>query len=213
MVTAERAQQQPSEDAARARQAARDYLNAANAFLTQPAPQLIVVGGLSGTGKSTLARALAPELGSEPGAVHLRSDLERKRLHGVAETVRLAPEAYTQAASDAVYAVLYERARDTLAARHAVIVDAVFAKPEERARIETVAIELGVAFQGLWLASSRRSGSDPPLSQHWLVSTSMRDQASSEHSTPAIARVNTCGGLRCHGRGTSGSDLENGKQH
>jgi aminoglycoside phosphotransferase family enzyme/predicted kinase len=153
MVTAERAQQQPSEDAARARQAARDYLDAANAFLAPPAPQLIVVGGLSGTGKSTLARALAPELGPEPGAVHLRSDLERKRLHGVAETVRLAPEAYTQAASDAVYAVLYKRARDTLAARHAVIVDAVFAKPEERARIETVAVELGVAFQGLWLAA------------------------------------------------------------
>jgi predicted kinase len=83
----------------------------------------------------------------------LRSDLERKRLYGVAETVRLAPEAYTPAASDAVYGVLYAKAREILAARHAVIVDAVFAKSAERARIETVAVDLGVPSLGIWLAA------------------------------------------------------------
>jgi predicted kinase len=152
MVTAERGQQHPAE-AARDRQAARDYLDAANAYLAPPAPQLIVVGGLSGTGKTSLARALAPELGTAPGAVHLRSDLERKRLHGVAETVHLTSKAYTQRTSDAVYAALYEKAQKILAARHAVIVDAVFAKTEERVKIETVAVERGIAFQGLWLTA------------------------------------------------------------
>jgi aminoglycoside phosphotransferase family enzyme/predicted kinase len=152
MVRAERAQQQGS-DSAREREIAREYLSAAVGYLIPPAPRLIAVGGLSGTGKSTLAQALAPELGSSPGAVHLRSDLERKRLHGVAETTRLPPETYTQAASDAVYGALYAKARKILAAGHAALVDAVFAKPEERARIEAVAAELGVPFRGLWLTA------------------------------------------------------------
>jgi aminoglycoside phosphotransferase family enzyme/predicted kinase len=154
LVTAECAQQEPAEMGDRDRQTARDYLNSANTYLAPAAPLLIVLGGLSGTGKSTLARALASEFGPPPGAVHLRSDLERKHLHAVAETVRLAPDSYTQSASDAVYAGLYEKARDIVAARHAVIVDAVFAKSEARAKIEAVAVELGIPFQGLWLTAS-----------------------------------------------------------
>jgi predicted kinase len=153
-VMAERAQQESAEVGDRDRQTARDYLSSANTYLAPAAPLLIVVGGLSGSGKSTLARALAPELGPAPGAVHLRSDLERKQLHAVAETVRLMPESYTQMANDAVYAGLYEKARDIVAARHAVIVDAVFAQSEARARIEAVAVELGIPFQGLWLTAS-----------------------------------------------------------
>ena len=100
-----------------------------------------------------MARGLASELGPAPGAVHLRSDLERKRLQGVEATVRLAPEAYTQAARDGVYAVLYEKARHVLATGHAVIVDAVFAKPDQRDTVEAVATELGVRFRGLWLTA------------------------------------------------------------
>ena len=178
LVTAERAQQEPAEVAARHQQIARDYLSAANAYLAPSAPRLIVMGGLSGTGKSTLARALAPELGPAPGAVHLRSDLERKRLHGVAETARLAPETYTQATSNAVYAVLYEKARETLAARHAVIVDAVFAKPEERARIEAIAVELGVPFQGMWLTARPEQ----------LVKRVAVRQSDASDATPEIVR-------------------------
>ena len=153
MVTAERAKQESSDAGVRDRQRARDYLQAANAYLAPCPSRLIAVGGLSGTGKSTLARRLAPELGPAPGAVHLRSDLERKQLYGVEETIRLGPETYTQGARDRVYAVLHEKARDVLAAGHAVIVDAVFAKPEQRARIEAVATELGVPFHGLWLTA------------------------------------------------------------
>lgn len=152
MVRAARAQQRAA-DSARDRETARKYLSAAVAYLVSRAPRLVAVGGLSGTGKSTLARALAPELGPSPGAVHLRSDLERKRLHGVAETARLAPETYTQLASDAVYSALYAKARKVVAAGHAAIVDAVFAKQEERARIEAVAAELGVPFRGVWLTA------------------------------------------------------------
>ena len=54
----------------------------------------MAVGGLSGTGKSTLAAALANAIGRAPGAVHLRSDIERKRLCTVDEYERLPAEAY-----------------------------------------------------------------------------------------------------------------------
>jgi len=151
MVTAERAEQEHGGANARDRHKACEFLDAANAYLDPAAPLLIAIGGLSGTGKSTLGRMLAPDVGPVPGAVHLRSDLERKTLHGVDETRRLRPEVYTKAANDKVYAIVREKVHHVLGAGHAVIVDAVFARAEERAEIEAVASRLGVPFQGLWL--------------------------------------------------------------
>ncbi len=157
MVTAQRAEQSRGARRAEGRRRARRYLDAAIAYLGAGAPYLIAVGGLSGTGKSTLARALAPDVGPAPGAVHLRSDLERKKLHGVEETVRLGPDAYTQAANDTVYAILCDKARRVLAAGHAAIVDAVYGTPEERIGIEAVAADLGIPFRGLWLEAPRQA--------------------------------------------------------
>jgi aminoglycoside phosphotransferase family enzyme/predicted kinase len=151
MVTAERAQQERGDANVRDSRMTCELLDAAIPYLTPGAPQLVAIGGLSGTGKSTLGQALAPEVGPVPGAVHLRSDLERKGLHGVAETERLGSGAYTEEANANVYATLRRKARSVLAAGHAAIVDAVFSRPEERAEIEAVAAKLGVAFRGLWL--------------------------------------------------------------
>jgi aminoglycoside phosphotransferase family enzyme/predicted kinase len=151
MVTAERAAQECRQAADRDRDTARDYLRAALAYASPLPPQLIAVGGLSGTGKSTLAAALAPRLGPAPGAVHLRSDLERKALFGVDETVRLSDDAYSKNASERVYGTLVRKARLVLAAGHSVVVDAVYAAPRERQAIEAVAAELAVSFRGLWL--------------------------------------------------------------
>ncbi len=153
MVTAERAEQAGNRSAADVK-LARRYLSAAATYLVPVEPRLVAVGGLSGTGKSTLAAALAPALGRAPGAVHLRSDLERKSLFGVGELVRLGPACYTQEASDKVYASLGAKAGKAAAAGQAVIVDAVFAKPEERAAVEKIASDLGLPFQGLWLAAA-----------------------------------------------------------
>lgn len=130
---------------------ARAYLAYAQAALAPRAVKLVAVGGLSGSGKSTLAAALAPFLGPAPGAVHLRSDVERKRLNGTPELERLPPEAYSLEMTQQVYAVLRERAEAVLAAGHAVIVDAVHQRPDERADIAAVAHESGVDFLGLWL--------------------------------------------------------------
>jgi hypothetical protein len=127
------------------------YFRAARAYLEPAPPRLVAVGGLSGTGKTSLARELAPGLGAPPGALHLRSDVLRKALAGVGELNHLAPESYGAEASAAVYAELARRTRAALGAGRAVIVDAVYAKPEERAAIEAVARDLGVPFHGLWL--------------------------------------------------------------
>jgi len=130
---------------------ARETLALGLSFLSPPPARMIAVGGLSGTGKSTVARALAPDLGRSPGAVVLRSDEIRKRHAGVAPTVRLGPEAYTPEASSRVYAAMLEAARLAAAAGQVVILDAVFAKPEERAAAAQAARDAGVAFTGLWL--------------------------------------------------------------
>ena len=131
--------------------AASACLAAALLYLQPPAPMLLAIGGFSGTGKSTLAAALAPLVGAAPGAVHLRSDLERKSMFGSGETERLESTAYSAAATTKVYATLTMKAQMTLHAKHAVIVDAVFSKPDERAEIEEVARRESVPFRGLWL--------------------------------------------------------------
>lgn len=131
--------------------AAADYLARAAACLA-PAPAVaLAIGGLPGTGKSTLARALAPELGAAPGAVVLRSDEIRKRQHGAAPEQRLEASAYAPAASAAVFAELFAAARTIAGAGHAVVADATFLNPAHRAGIADAAA--GVPFLGLWLTA------------------------------------------------------------
>src|SRR5690606_29527868 len=119
-------------------------------------PRLVAVGGLSGSGKSTLAAHLAPTSGVSPGAIHLRSDLERKRLFGAGETERLPDEAYTRPVTEMVYAALNEMAATVLATGYTVIVDAVHSAPHERAAVARIAEAAQVPFIGLWLDAPGR---------------------------------------------------------
>jgi hypothetical protein len=135
----------------REREAAQRYFTFAERFLEPSPPRLVAVGGLSGTGKSTLAAALAPEIGRAPGAVLLRSDVERKHLFAVEETTRLPEEAYGEWASRETYARLARKAALALQAGQSVVIDAVHAQPREREAAARLAEELGVPFTGLWL--------------------------------------------------------------
>ncbi len=130
---------------------ARRYFWFAEAFLTPVAVRLLAVGGLSGTGKSTLASDLAACLGRAPGAVHLRSDIERKRLFNVAETAKLPASAYGAPASEEVYKRLRRKAALALRAGQSVVLDAVHSRAEERGAVEGVASEVSATFDGLWL--------------------------------------------------------------
>ena len=138
-------------DDAEIRQSARVYFELALRLIQPAAPTLIAVGGLSGTGKSVLARALAPCVSPDPGAVVLRSDVLRKRLLHVNETDRLPESAYRPEITRQIYEELGRHAIRILSQGHSVVVDAVFADQTERAAIRNDARKSGVGFAGLYL--------------------------------------------------------------
>jgi aminoglycoside phosphotransferase family enzyme/predicted kinase len=125
------------------------YLEAAERAMQPVPPRLVAVGGLQGTGKTWLARQLAPVLGRVPGALHLRTDEIRKRRAGVAPEERLPPGAYSPAESAAVHAEMFAAARAALAAGQSVVLDAMFLDPAMRAAAEAAAAEH--RFDGFWL--------------------------------------------------------------
>jgi len=132
---------------------ARRYFELAVALMHPPAPRLIAVGGLSGTGKSVLARALAPHVAPQPGAVVLRSDVIRKQLFRVEHTEQLPPSTYRPEVTARVYDTLIQRARQVLAQGHSAIVDAVFAREPERDELAALAKACGVPLNGLFLVA------------------------------------------------------------
>ncbi|WP_307705471.1 bifunctional aminoglycoside phosphotransferase/ATP-binding protein [Rhodopseudomonas sp. B29] len=135
------------------RHTAESYFALALRLITPPQPRLIAVGGLSGTGKSVLARSLAAAVLPLPGAVVLRSDVVRKQTFGVAETARLGADAYTPEVTAKVYGSLAARAASILGQGHSVIVDAVFARGDERRAIEAIAAKAKVPFEGVYLTA------------------------------------------------------------
>jgi predicted kinase len=103
-------------------------------------PRLVAIGGLSGTGKSTLSRLLGARLGRMPGARVLRSDVFRKRLAGLAPETRLPPAHYTRHSDEETYEALFESADDHIACGNSVILDAVFLSRSERDVAEAIAL-------------------------------------------------------------------------
>jgi hypothetical protein len=133
-------------------EARRYLLHALDLLRPQPAC-LVAVGGLSGTGKSTVAYGLAPGLGHAPGARVVRSDVIRKRLFDVDLTHRLPDAAYAEGVTDHVYRRMWEEVADALAAGCCVVADAVHARLAEREAIAAVARSAQVPFVGLWLTA------------------------------------------------------------
>jgi aminoglycoside phosphotransferase family enzyme/predicted kinase len=130
---------------------AHHYLEAACVLLAPRRLEVVAIGGLSGTGKSSLAAALAGSIGRAPGAVHLRSDIERKRLLNVHEYDRLPEEAYSPETTARIYQRLRDLAATALDAGQSVIIDAVHLRLEERAAVAQVASRSKAHFTGLWL--------------------------------------------------------------
>jgi len=123
----------------------------ADRVLEPASPRLVVIGGLSGTGKSTLARLLGARIGRMPGGRVLRSDVFRKRLAGLPPETRLPPTHYTRHSDEATYEAMFESADDHLACGSSVILDAVFMSRSERDVAEALAIRARVPFTGIWL--------------------------------------------------------------
>lgn len=135
---------------------AHAYFNLAEILIRPKAPMLVAIGGLSGTGKSVLARALAPSVMPQPGAVVLRSDLLRKQLFKTGERERLPTSAYRPEVNEQVYELATLRARLIVSQGHSAIIDAVFARENERTTIRDAARALNVRFVGLFLVADVR---------------------------------------------------------
>ena len=133
------------------RAAAREYLDMAQRLLQPLPPVIVAIGGRSGTGKSTLARELAPQIGAPPGAVTLRSDETRKQMHGIAASIRLDAAAYTPAVSRDVYAAMAKRAIAIVRGGESVVVDATYLDADAREAIARAAETVAVPFVGFWL--------------------------------------------------------------
>lgn len=130
---------------------ARAYFRLALDLLATRPARLVAIGGLSGTGKSTLAYGLAPTLGNPPGARVLRTDVLRKFALGIVPEDKAPEAAYRPESTATVYASLNRSAAATLDCGHSAIADAVFATPVERSEIEAVATTRQVRFDGIWL--------------------------------------------------------------
>lgn len=136
----------PLESGSPAQIAFRRYLSLADCF-GQPHPRfLAIMCGVSGSGKSTVALALAGKL----CAVRVRADVERKRLFGLGADADTRapgmPDIYTRDASARTFDCLEDLAVTVLAAGHPVIVDATFIRRSLRQRFQALAARVGVPF-------------------------------------------------------------------
>lgn len=124
--------------------AARNYLTLALNYAREARPALMVVCGMSGTGKSTLACLLQNRVGFDL----LRSDMVRKRLMGVDPTTRVSTEygtgPYSREFTERTYATLLDEIAAHLGQGAGVIADATFAAVAERARVSELAARAGV---------------------------------------------------------------------
>ncbi len=124
----------------------RTLLELATALAGSTAPRLAITHGLSGSGKTTATRRLM----QEPGAIRLRSDIERKRLAGLPALARsgagVGQGLYADDTTRATYGRLADLAAGLLDAGWPVIVDATFSARWQRDLLRALAQSRGAAF-------------------------------------------------------------------
>ncbi len=129
------------------------YVSLAGRYARPLRPALVITHGLSGCGKTTLSQALLETI----GAVRIRSDVERKRMHGVGALERadggIESGLYTRRATGATYERLRTLAHTVLMAGRIALVDATFLQRSQRDLFRALAAELGVPFVVLAFAA------------------------------------------------------------
>jgi predicted kinase len=122
------------------------YCELARTWTVSRRPVLVVMNGLSGSGKSWLSTGLVTAM----PALRVRSDLERKRLVGLEETADshsgIASGIYDQKAGQAVYERMFDGARSMLAAGFDAILDAAFLNVQSRIQAKRLAADCGADF-------------------------------------------------------------------
>lgn len=134
------------EEAAQLRTAFGSYLDLATQYTQPSQPRLYITHGVSGSGKTHYTQQLV----DATGAIRLRSDIERKRLFGLAPLARStehrALALYTPAATQRTYDRLAQQAAQVLEAGYTVVVDATFLQQHQRHAFRRLAIRLGVPY-------------------------------------------------------------------
>ena len=124
----------------------RGYLGIARQYAQPPHPAIVITHGLSGSGKTTLSQALLEMI----GAVRIRTDVERKRIHGLPVTARVRSAIdeglYAREATRETYLRALQLARGATAAGWKVIVDAAFLMRWQRRLFRDLATGLGIPF-------------------------------------------------------------------
>lgn len=124
----------------------RPYLQLAEKLTQVPRPLLVITRGLSGSGKTTITEPLISRL----PAIRIRSDLVRKRLHGLQETARTSSNVgaglYTESRSQKTYQVLADYVAALLDGGFNVIVDAAFLKRAQRRQFGEIAARCNARF-------------------------------------------------------------------
>ncbi len=130
---------------------AHKYFDLACSFMTEHKPILIACGGLSGSGKSRVAREIGGQINPPPGAVILRDDIIKKQITGIAPHQRFDKSYDTPVFEKLVYNVLRQHAQTALSVGSCVIVDALFYSQAERKAIEKLAQKMQIPFYGFWM--------------------------------------------------------------
>jgi len=145
----------------------RDYTQLAEYYTRVNKSVLYITHGVSGSGKSCISQPILEHF----GLIRIRSDVERKRLHGLEETQTSDGSIYTKEASQRTYDRLAEQATHVIEAGHSVIIDATFLKKNERLTFKKLALKLNAAFVILdfhadieliktWITERRSAGLD-----------------------------------------------------
>lgn len=124
-------------------------------WIERPTPVLVAMHGLSASGKTWLSSRLLPRL----PAIRVRSDIERKRLHGLGELERsesgVAEGIYTESATARVYEHMLDMAAMLLRSGYNVILDASFLQRKWRLKARELAAGQGVEFVILETTTAR----------------------------------------------------------
>ena len=180
-----------------------DYLMLAESYSHQTSPMLIITHGLSGSGKTTITQGLIERL----GAIRVRSDVERKRLHGLTAEARsqsgLNNGLYGQAASEATYGRLAALSRRIIEGGYSAVIDATFLSRQRRNDFHRLADELGVPFLVLdfhapesllrrWIRERAQAGSDASEADLAVLESQIAHQDRlAEDEKPWVIRVDT----------------------
>ena len=122
------------------------HLEIAEGELKATKPMVFAIGGIPGSGKTTIGKALSQEL----DLVHVRSDVVRKHLLKIGLLEKASKETYTEEFSKTVYLETLSRAQLALEAGYSVLIDATFCEDSQRKIVEDFADKHGLDFTGLW---------------------------------------------------------------